>query len=183
MDNVTQSGMGQFNKNEQSYVTMPYDYASIMQYSAWSFGKDMSIPVVKPINCEPNCPSLTSIGSKTGFTLLDQKQASDMYHCTKKQNAIRTETIECIDWVEFPQKTKLDCPAYIAAGNCDTNGIPCCGCKKWNSGISQRKWVTSKSVAECKDRHQATVCQKAKASGMCGFGFIKNHCESTCEVC
>jgi len=64
---------------------MPYDYSSIMQYGAFGFAVDHSKPVIKPINCEPNCPPLSALGARTGFTLLDQRQAADMYHCTKAQ--------------------------------------------------------------------------------------------------
>jgi hypothetical protein len=154
---------GQFGKNSKSYVSMPYDYSSIMQYGAWGFAVDRSKPVIKPINCEPNCPPLTALGARTGFTLLDQRQAADMYHCrAEDQMAIRTDTIECIDWMEFPQKTLLNCAAYKADGLCDTDARPCCNCGKWNSGLQQRKWVTSKTSAECKDTHAKAVCDGAK---------------------
>jgi hypothetical protein len=78
---------------------MPYDYASIMQYGAYFFPIDATKPTIIPINCEPNCPPLSALGARTGFTLLDQRQAADMYHCKKEQMAIKTETVECLDWV------------------------------------------------------------------------------------
>jgi len=104
-----------------------------------------------------------------------------MYHC-KQQQAIRTETVECIDWLTF-NKAPLDCAAYKAAGKCTTNSKPCCNCNKWYSGLRQRKWITSKPVAECKDSVQSTVCNELKDLKMCWSGFVKQKCEKTCEVC
>jgi hypothetical protein len=165
-------------------MSMPYDYSSIMQYGAWDFAKDKSKPVITPINCEPNCPPRSALGNRTGFTLLDQRQAADMYHCTKAQTAIRTNTIECIDWQEFPQKTALDCAAYVAAGKCTADARPCCSCAKSNSGMQQRKWVTKKAAADCKDLHKKSICTTLKEQGMCAWsGFVKQNCENTCEVC
>jgi hypothetical protein len=85
MSNIPSNRHGNFRKSAKSYVKMPYDYSSIMQYGAWGFAIDSSKPVITPINCEPNCPPLSALGARTGFTLLDQRQAADMYHCTTKQ--------------------------------------------------------------------------------------------------
>jgi meprin B len=153
MTNVRAGKEGNFTKSSTAYTAMPYDYGSIMQYSAFSFAKDNSKPTVKPINCEPNCPPISSLGANTGFTLLDQKQAADMYHCTKEQMAIRSDKIECVDWVTDPQKQPLDCAAYKAAGKCATDKRPCCSCGEWDSGMKQRKWITKVSVADCKDKY------------------------------
>ena len=50
--------------------------------------------------------------------------------------------------------------------------------------MQQRKWVTRKNAADCKDSHPKLVCDGAKKYGMCAWsGFIKQNCEKTCEVC
>lgn len=180
--NIQAGREGNFAKQAGTYVDMPYDYLSIMQYGWSSFAIDYAIGTITPINCEPNCPSKYDLGARTGFTLLDQKQASDMYHCTRDQNAIRTATTECIDWMEVKSAT-LDCAAYKAAGKCSTDARPCCNCGKWNSGLKQRKWITAKPVSECKDIRQKEICDSLKADNMCWSGFVRQQCESTCEVC
>ena len=83
--NIRAGMEGNFAKSTTAYTAMPYDYSSIMQYGAFGFAVDHSKPVIKPINCKPNCPPLSALGARTGFTLLDQRQAADMYHCTKAQ--------------------------------------------------------------------------------------------------
>ena len=64
--------------------TIYCDYNSIMQYGWNAFAVDSFKPTISPINCEPNCPSKYDLGSRTGFTLLDQRQAADMYECVDK---------------------------------------------------------------------------------------------------
>jgi len=102
--------------------------------------------------------------------------------------AIRTEEVECLDWKHKDGKP-LDCAAYKAAGKCDVSVAsvyPCCNCNSggitWG-GIKSRKWVTEKTPAECKDRYQAGICKGLKADKMCWSGFVKQNCESTCDVC
>ncbi|XP_046457182.1 hatching enzyme 1.2-like [Daphnia pulex] len=74
-----------YENNFQSYGTdvitdqgFPYDYGSVMHYSAYAFAVDPSIPTII-------VPDGVSIGQRDGFSELDLAELNKLYGCAAKK--------------------------------------------------------------------------------------------------
>ena len=180
LDNVAPAKRSNFDTYDDAWTSLPYDYASIMQYEDDLFSRNGRKTIV-PRNCEPNCP--TKLANHDGFTLMDQKQLAIMLKCDKSQVKHWTEKLECVDWKEKSGKA-LDCKKYVKDGKCRVDAAPCCDCgARWSGFPSRVYTVDNKADADCEDARPAEVCKMAAEKGLCWSGFVRGICERSCEVC
>jgi hypothetical protein len=113
-----------------------------------------------------------------------------MYKCKPEQISHWTDEHVCTNWL-FYKGRNLNCAAYVANGQCNTDKTPCCGCWKdnWNQNLLTRYYHTHSLPSECKDEitekfgYKRPVCSSWKRNGFCSFGVVKAMCEKSCDIC
>lgn len=90
--NVPTSRTTDFAKLTSAQMTTlgtPYDYSSIMHYSAYIFALDPSKPTVTP---KPNLAHGQQLGQRLRLSTLDVKRIQTLYHCPVDTNHIAAPT-------------------------------------------------------------------------------------------
>jgi len=68
MSNVKKAWKKSFRKAKYGYTSGPYDYHSVMHFTAWTAAADKKKPVITPVNCGSKCPKLEELGQREGLS-------------------------------------------------------------------------------------------------------------------
>ena len=77
MDNLvgTEGNFDKYTSAQVNPFNVPYDYGSVMHYSAYSFAVDPNVPTIIP-----KIPGAT-IGQRDGLSNSDAQKIRNMYNC------------------------------------------------------------------------------------------------------
>ncbi|CAI9617291.1 unnamed protein product, partial [Staurois parvus] len=84
---ITEGYQGNFAKADTNNLGTPYDYGSVMHYSAYAFSNTANQPTIVP-KPDPNVP----IGQRFGLNVLDVVKINQLYQCSVCSTLLNNNT-------------------------------------------------------------------------------------------
>lgn len=164
-DNIKEANKHNFNKYGDSAIdslNVPYDYGSIMHYSARSFTKN-GRNTIEPKNG-------AKIGQRTGLSALDVKQMNLMYKCGSGGGGNGGTP------APTPAPTQSPCKDISSS------------CSRYTSYCTSNSWVKKNCQKTCNLCGVACIdtwskCAQYAAKYCKTNNYMKKHCKKTCKYC
>ena len=194
-----------YPKTQITDLNAPYDYCSIMHYSAYAFSKNRqpTITVLKSSSCV--------IGRANDFSEIDIKKLNTLYKCTGYPQITGGSTCtdkdqRCPGWASrycndaqykqwMTQNCAKSCKSCEVVSTCTDKDQRCPGwASRYCNDARYKQWMTQNCAKSCNaceggrtcqaDKQSARNCTYWKGRGFCTQQYVeymKANCDTTCN--